>query len=383
MQRKLIIMLFLILIIACRKEKSEKGNIQVIKGYTAGILDNASDIKFKSFRLVPLEMTPQSILSDVDRVGLIDSFLIVQDGNQLLCFDRNGKFKWKYGAEGRGPGEYLRINTFFLDKEKKTVNMVDEFLLKIISFDMDGTFLSEKRYTKPALYMTHSAGLTSQGKILRDNYVCNDFNVIFSLLDLASGENIELYRLPVKTQKIAMSVGRQPVSFYKDSVRMLVPFDNKIYTFRENKMVAWKLIDTDKKILSPKQLEAIDNYSIDAYFAYYKENYFLGFKDIIETEDYILLNEMGPNNYFLINKSSQSGRLYKYNVEEEINHLPLLNIIAADSDYWVGYAPYHLLKSVAELIPLKPEDKHLQEFKTIFQTLEEDTNPCLLFYGIL
>lgn len=49
-------------------------------------------------------------------------------------------------------------------------------------------------------------------------------------------------------------------------------------------------------------MNAETDFSIMTYFNVSEEGYFAGFKSICETRDYILLNEAGENQYFLVDK---------------------------------------------------------------------------------
>lgn len=90
----------------------------------------------------------------------------------------------------------------------------------------------------------------------------------------------------------------------------------------------------DKKILSEKRLNAETDFSIMTYFNVSEEGYFAGFKSICETRDYILLNEAGENQYFLVDKRKNAGRRYFYNDAGEQKYLPLLGICTTDGVIW-------------------------------------------------
>ena len=243
------IILYLVLAglgVACKEEKGSYKGLQIIKGFQDEALENGLNLEIASFEIVPLEMTPASILSRIERLEVVDSFLLIQDNEKVLCFNRSGEYQW-YGTQGRGPGQYLRINTFFTDRNEKTVALVDKSLKKIMWFDLMGHFLSEKKYNPRSLYMVHSGVLLQKGRLLQENYIYNDYNTIYALMDLGTGERTPLYGMDVKTDNVAFPIGNHPVSVYQDTVKMVVPFDNKIYTLQDSTFIPVCLIETEKK----------------------------------------------------------------------------------------------------------------------------------------
>jgi ABC-type uncharacterized transport system auxiliary subunit len=78
--------------------------------------------------LIKSETIDRSLVADVINVEFDDGKIFVatrlpMDGywssNQLKVFDYNGKYLFDIGSQGRGPGEFLNIQTFRLDKKTK------------------------------------------------------------------------------------------------------------------------------------------------------------------------------------------------------------------------------------------------------------------------
>ena len=139
---------------ACSKQ-SRYENLPKIEGYDSLILSNGKNIQVDSFFILPLELTSESAITSIAKIEIVDTFIFIHSENSLLRFYKDGRFAGIYGVVGRAPGEYLRLNTFFIDRHQETVNLIDEFLSKIITYTFTGEYLREKHYAGRNFYMLH------------------------------------------------------------------------------------------------------------------------------------------------------------------------------------------------------------------------------------
>lgn len=380
LSEKISVALFLLLCFACHKQINYN-HLDTITGYDNDVLANGEGINIASFRIIPLELTDESILGVINKVEAIDSFFVVHSGNDLFCFNLQGQYQWHYGESGRGSQEYMRLNTFYIDRQKKTVNLIDEFLGKILTYNLQGEFLSEKAYDNKLFYMLHNASLIEGHSLLCEHYVYGNFNTIYSLVNLDTETQTPLFKSGIQSEGVAMPIGQTPFSLHP-GCKLLVPFDNKIYTYDSLHLKPVQIIETKRKLVSPKQLETVKDFSIITYFDTEQRGDFVGFKDICETNDYLLLNEAGANQYFLIDKTEKSGSRYSYGVEEESRFLPLINIFAAWQNNFIGKASAFELQDIVAKIPEDTGNQYLQALRAAGKAIEADANPCLLLYTL-
>lgn len=382
MKTLLILLIFIGLCLSCSEGNRLYENLKVIIGYDEEPLVNGLNIEVDSFRIVPLETTSGSILSNIDRLLVSDSLIFIHNNDRLLCFDYSGKFLYPIGVKGRGAGEYLRINTIFINPFLHTINIVDEVSDKVLTYQLDGTYLHTKKYPVRSFYMVHTCYLVDSDKLLCNNYIYNSFNRIYSMINIATGTFQPLWQSSLHTKNTAMSTGQETVAFYNDTIKMLLPFDNKLYTCIDSSLIPVISIRTDKKILSKRRLNAEENFSIMTYLNASEEGYFTGFKSIFETRDYILLNEAGENQYFLVDKQKNAGRRYFYNYDGEQKYLPLLGICTTDGDYLVGTVPNYVLKNLVKQIPASVSEPKLNKLREVGVARQEEDNPCIFFYKL-
>ena len=77
----------------------------------------------EKLEIVPLEMTDESVLSDITEMQVTDHNIWIDHGREFYIyrFSRTGKFLNRIGSIGQGPGEYVNYLTFLVDEDKKEV----------------------------------------------------------------------------------------------------------------------------------------------------------------------------------------------------------------------------------------------------------------------
>jgi hypothetical protein len=99
---------------------------------------NASVI-FKSVRTIILEDHDYAIIGEINEIQVFDNYIFVFDeskAKKLFVFDKNGKYIRQIGSLGQGPGEYVALNDFCINKEKREIYLLDN-LKKILAYDID------------------------------------------------------------------------------------------------------------------------------------------------------------------------------------------------------------------------------------------------------
>lgn len=378
-----VFIIFIINVSCSNNKDSNKETLNSILGFDDTCLENGENMAFETIDIVVLEQTDESIIDYVKRVEQIDSIVLVQTSSSLFAFNKNGKFLHTYGKKGGGPEEYLSLSSFVIDKTEKTIKIVDEGSSKILKFDIKGKFLTATSYDRKKLSIWTVSGIQlNKDEMLFTNMIYNDKNTLYSLFDDKKGSWLPLFNFPVRTDNVAQPFGKTTLSFYNDTVKLLKPFDPQIYALNGAELIPIMTIQTNQKRIEPKQIEVIDNFSINTYADLSNQNFFTGFTGIYETKDFLLLDVLYGSSYFLIQKGDQSGKLYNYTLPEELNRMPLINIKSADSNYLIGVIDPMRFNSTKEKISQTTNDSNLLKLKNTLDGLNIDSNPCLLFYKI-
>ena len=95
----------------------------------------------EKLKIVPLEMTDESVLSDITEMQVTDRNIWIDHGREFYIyrFSRTGKFLNKIGSIGQGPGEYTNYSTFLVDEDKKEVYIIAN-TNGILAYDFEGNF---------------------------------------------------------------------------------------------------------------------------------------------------------------------------------------------------------------------------------------------------
>jgi hypothetical protein len=375
------IIVFSIFYISC----SEKNNVDInqILGFDEQCLLNGDNIEVDSFKIINLEITENSLIDNIKRVECVDSIIFIQTDNYLLSFDLNGTFLNKYGVKGNGPGEYLEIYSFVIEKEKSLVLLVDEASSKVITYSLIGDFISENKYDRQVLSFWSKSGVfVDDDIILFTSYLFSTKNTIYSLFNIKNEHIDELYRFPVKTNNTAEQVGKSTVSQFFDTIRLVAPFDNNVYTLIDGKLSPSFKVKTKQRKLSRKKIQSIKEFSIHKYVEYMNKDYFTGFTGVFETHYYIMLEIDFGRKYFLISKKNMTGRQFNYSLSETQDKLPLLNIVSSNSEYLIGVLDLMRLSTIKHSIIKDTEDENLRKLLNYINDNTINSNPCLLLYKL-
>lgn len=114
------------------------------------------------YEYVPLETSERALLGDIHSMTLDKDRIFIQEFNfkNIHIFDRKGVFVDKISAKGQGPGEFIEISGFTLDRDKRHVIISADF--KIMTYDYDGNFIKEFRLK----IGTWGMGYTGEDKLL-------------------------------------------------------------------------------------------------------------------------------------------------------------------------------------------------------------------------
>ncbi|MCS2586234.1 6-bladed beta-propeller [Bacteroides fragilis] len=95
----------------------------------------------EKLEIVPLEMTDESVLSDITEMQVTDHNIWIDHGREFyICrFSRTGKFLNRIGSIGQGPGEYVNYLTFLVDEDKKEVYIFSTNN-GVLVYDFEGGF---------------------------------------------------------------------------------------------------------------------------------------------------------------------------------------------------------------------------------------------------
>ncbi|TKG94493.1 6-bladed beta-propeller [Puteibacter caeruleilacunae] len=161
---RLILVIILFISISCStQDDSNVNSIAILRNIKN--MGNLNDV-FVDFKYIPLETRKESLFGSIDKFMKYNGFFFILDKvrkKKIFIFDEHGKFVRTIGKIGKGPGEYVNIEDFTIDKRNGNIQIL-AFPSTVLTYGFNGTFLSSRKLTTNALLWSISSN--------NDCYVC-------------------------------------------------------------------------------------------------------------------------------------------------------------------------------------------------------------------
>jgi hypothetical protein len=138
------IVLFLLISFGCKQKPN------LMSDFKDKVLD-FSYIDTSSYKIIPLETNTESLIGEVYHLLFDNGYIFLLDKKKtksIFIFDDKGKFLAKIFKEGRGPGEYIELEDFDLDRKRKEIIVYAVKSGKLMRFSYSGKFLRESKLEK-------------------------------------------------------------------------------------------------------------------------------------------------------------------------------------------------------------------------------------------
>ncbi len=137
----LILVLTLFFVACNQNEKEVNKKIAYRNSRINTNLKKFSDV-FVEKNNVELKTEKNIYISEISILLVKDNSYIIVDkpGNQILVFESNGKLRNLIGRSGRGPGEYVAIQSIDINN-KNQILVLDTRSMRVSKYEMDGEFI--------------------------------------------------------------------------------------------------------------------------------------------------------------------------------------------------------------------------------------------------
>ena len=379
-----------------------------------------------SIKIIPLQETNVSIVGKIMDIQVIDEdyYIASNTSSGLLRFNSGGFFENSIGKQGQGPDEYVRMLNYFIDKEKKEINIIST-IKGIQTYDRTGNHIrynpnfkigSIMRQTITKLYsFKEKLIMEESGQFLPNNVVEADSIWQFALLDSSfvvykkfynpshKGNEEEIISHPVSMNSLPISwIEEKPsVDFYNNEMWIKYPDVDTLYKFNsKNENIESKyyldygnLTRTDHMSYNvvPKEKSAFYNLRLFSFYNTHDYFYFVGNK----SDDIYTFQYSKKTGRVIINK--RKGLLYQSNIRFDNGNKSwaikrdfiLKNDICGGQfrvdftcgNYWVFVLTH---ESIEDVLQLKEADvKDITLFTRLKEEVErmrnnDDANPILM-----
>lgn len=200
---------------------------------------------YEVIKYLPLQTNEDCIFGNITKLIVRDHFFWIFDDltNSIFCFDEDGNFKFKISKEGKGPGEYIKINDFIY--YDKCIYVLDVGSGKILVYDNSGEFKFEIR---ERVYSTSFEKMDEnfvfylafmQNERYKKGNQFQNFIITDSLL-----RKVNAF-LPFSKEIAANTIIRSPRNLQRYGQEVLIwqPLDNRIYLYNNHLLTAKYKID--------------------------------------------------------------------------------------------------------------------------------------------
>jgi hypothetical protein len=138
----------LFLIFGCVRKKRENVElpiIDIVEGIESDITKMLLTEVFEDITFIPLETTDECLIGSIGGLRFFKDYILTLDSEQILLFDRAGKFIRKIGSRGQGPCEYQ--NPYLWDMADDELFVWDNVLNTTLCYDLrTGKCLRTKKH---------------------------------------------------------------------------------------------------------------------------------------------------------------------------------------------------------------------------------------------
>jgi len=347
------------LLSAIKKEKQEK---------LSAIIDSSFVVK--------LETNKNCLINNIDKMIVYEDKIYILDkkkSNGVFEFTKEGKFIKKFGKKGKGPGEYIDLKAFTINKKERRVILFDWSRKRFLAYNLQGDYIGSRKIEFYLNDFTMNEG----------NYVLDIHNRIRSANDrekkfsIASLDNkaVTINTFFNSTIKIDGYASFKNLSKDKERVFFKEPYSNKIHEIKDGKSLLLFELDFED-ITLPKSLlqEELDYGSL---------------RNELSTKKYTFMNSTFGYQIIddVLSFSIQHGKninKYIYSVNKE--KLYPVDFLVNDSDGFgligntIGSYDRYLVNYVHPewIIPMREFTKS-NKIKQFLAELEVTDNPILIF----
>lgn len=396
MKKIVLLICFICLIISCGKVEEPKQKIRDKKKISTINLSNLKkknyhiDSVYENFRYIKLESTTNSLIGKYDKIKFEnDTIYVLEKSNSQQCifaFNTNGKFLFKIDAKGRGPGEYIKIDDFYINTSSKYIGVLSNS--KILKYSFNGEAVGELNFKDQ--YVSNIQFSNNYLYLHKAPYCDTKSCFAFSMVDSNNGSIV--YDDYPENKDIAHFPYKKGNYLANDSENVFTNFlyNDTIYLATKNHLQPRFLLDFGKSKFPKndfnKLLSEGDNFSL---INLYKRDYTgLGLNYFTISKNYLfLLFNKGMDTYTTL-YSVKTGKSKIFN-----GFYYQKNVLMGSGITRVNEKTFCSVVDITEAIRLKREDEHdsvldslqsfdsrrIRKFNFLKELKTNDNNVLVLF----
>lgn len=331
-----------------------------------------AEMYFDNLDCIPLETNSKSVIGKIARISFHNELIFILDESQkqILIFNSLGKYLDKLGKKGRGPGEYVSIRDFSINRSSGDILLLCDTPNKIIVFNERREFLREFKLKKQYRAINITNDIIWLFPEEGDYYV--------EEVDFLTGglSEIWLRKKPLSIQYPYIGSGF-PIVVSGRETYLYAPLDNIIYNISNTGAHPKYYIDFKEHNI-PNDFIKLNIPSSNIYSYCKNKSYGFFISNFKETTNYVFFTY--PPSYVVIyEKKIGKSKVYDGSIYDENNQIYLSSFFSHDGDdssIINVIEPQFYIKG-AKYIAEHARNKNVAN---VFDSLDATDNPVLLRY---
>jgi hypothetical protein len=297
-------------------------SFDIDKAKETSIEDLCNDIE-----LIPLENNENASLTGFHTIKIIpfNNDLYVLDGQlkqEILIFNKQGKYLRKINKTGRGPGEYINISDFDINPKSSNVEILQANGI-LYTYDLNGNFINTTQINSDSIRAFHYLASISEDIVVfytstiskRVSFFSKKKKKIIRRTHIVPNECL------INTN---LAVGRSPFQRYGGNVYFHEPFSNIIYIVTNDQLIEYIEWDFGKYHFSEDMIAPGKTVKENMDFLYKNNKWVVKKIQPFESENYMIINGFVNRNelYTMVyNKNSGEQKIIKGSFAEASYYL--------------------------------------------------------------
>lgn len=368
--------------VSCKdKDKIAEGNNQIIHFDVSGWTNNhkipwtvISKLKF-----IPLETNANCIMGEPRKLCLHNNKFYLTDmgvNKRIFIFNTSGNYLGSIGSYGKGPGEFINLTDFFINKTQNQLFVLDNDQRKVIVYDLQtAKFLYDFKIT----FSAHDFAMIDDNKLVfyskvPQNKSGKSFSIAIMNLDDKSYNwflaQDELDTSLSGINSIFQSFNTYYAPYLKDIVYRITSNSIEpaiLFNFGQNKLPEERLKDFRK------------NPRIILDLLKERKDWIYGIENVLETDKFLTFNLEVSRNTVIVIYSKETGSFFYGNQYEDLLGVfpQFINIAASENEFYGFINSYFFVRG---------KDKILQqnnwilkeEYLKAINSIQEESNPVII-----
>lgn len=377
--------IFSLLLFICLIQGCVSPNSFPLKGEKKMVLNNSERVlsvtSLSSYQLILLETNDNSLIKDINRMYCYEDTLFVFDRfmKKIILFNkRDGTYINTISHVGQGPGEYVKAMDFCIDSQNKRIIITCDIPYKLLFYSFSGDL--QKEVSLPLYY----SEIVTNGTYLY-GLIDDEDNSKIDILDY-NGNQINSISIPNKKLKIdtpelkhTFAKGHR-MAVYKDSIYFTCPYDNSIYTIKEEELYKKYEIDF-KEYTLPEHLLNEELNAKDFSMQCKKNSWVCTILDIIQSSDSLFFRT--NSGFFLCNKENNSMTNYRILSLPNIGGTSFIQAVNGTNEFVEIIHSNQFKRMIDVYLKYQGKTENIDsKLWELYESITDESNPILIICKI-